>query len=463
MFIFDSNKKKKVEFKPIKDKEVRIYLCGPTVYEHSHLGHARSAIVFDLLRRVLEKNYYKVIFVRNFTDIDDKILKKLKEEKKDLESLTKYYIQSYKKEMQLLNVKTPEKEPKARKSIDSIEKMIQKLLDLDYAYFISNKDIYFDIKLDNKYFSLSKKEKDSNQHRIDNEKEKRNKEDFILWKAKKQDEDIYFNTSLGQGRPGWHIECSAMIQEHLAYKDEEYLIDIHCGGIDLLFPHHENEAAQSRCINKKELAKYWMHNGFVNINGNKMSKSLNNSFFIKDALKIYHPQLIRFYLLSVHYRADFNFSYDDLKATKKRLDRLFRLKKQLIKEKEAKVNEEFKKELLSALNDDLNTSKALAIIDNMVNIANEKIDKNDKKSKEESLANINFIQDIMGIDLENPLEYFSFTIKENTKETINKLIEERLEAKKNKNYQKADKIRQKLLNYGIKIMDNKEGTMWEIM
>lgn len=326
MVIYDSVQKKKVPFIPLKENEVKIYVCGPTVYDDAHLGHARSAIAFDLLRRVFIALNYKVTFVKNFTDIDDKIIKKMHESGQSLEAITSYYIERYKTEMRALHVKDADIEPKATETIEEIIAFIASMLHTKVAYATSD-GIYFDTSKDTKYLCLSHRlvEEEASQSRVEQKEEKKDQKDFALWKFSKENEPSY-PAPFGMGRPGWHIECSAMIEKHLA-SDGDFQIDIHAGGADLLFPHHENEAAQTRCKSHQELAKYWMHNGFVTISGEKMSKSLGNSFFLKDALAIYSGEVLRFYLLATHYRANFNFSEEDLLTTKKRLDKLYRLKK----------------------------------------------------------------------------------------------------------------------------------------
>ncbi len=462
MVIYDSVQQKKVKFEPLEEKKVKIYVCGPTVYDDAHLGHARSSIAFDLLRRVLEANGYQVTFVKNFTDIDDKIIKKMQESGKSLEEITDFYINSYKEDMHSINVLDASIEPKATKTLEEMIKMIENLLKKGFAYKLED-GIYFDTSRDKKYLSIShRNNEEENRSRVLENISKRNPKDFVLWKYPKEGEPK-FTAPFGEGRPGWHIECSAMIKKHLSYKDKPYQIDIHCGGADLLFPHHENEATQSRCSENIELAKYWLHNGFVNIDGEKMSKSLGNSFFIKDALKVYSGEVLRFYLISTHYRANFNFNEEDLHSSKKRLDKLYRLKKRIYPTKASTPNREFKKQLLEALNDDLNISKTLSFIDEMITKANEELDKNPKNKslKREIIANIEFISQIIGVGGENPYHYFQSGVSPEEREIIEKLIRERNEYKKAKEYKKADEVREKLLKMDILIMDTNEGTFWE--
>jgi cysteinyl-tRNA synthetase len=463
--LFDSVKKEKVEFVPIKKEHVKIYLCGPTVYDDSHLGHARSSVSFDLLHRVFLNSGYKVDFARNYTDIDDKIINKMKETGETLKEITEKYIASFESDMENLRVISPNIKPKATENLEAMEKMINGLLEKDFAYKTSSGDIYFDTSKDGNYLSISGRKQESEERisRLENkETEKRNPEDFVLWKSQKGDE-VKFDTSFGSGRPGWHIECSAMIEKHLAYKDTEFSIDIHGGGADLLFPHHENEATQSRCATGHELSKYWLHNGFVKIDGTKMSKSLGNSFFVKDSLKVYSGEVLRFYLLSTNYRQDFNFSEVELLNSKKRLDKIYRLKKRLYGGKVGEVNLYFKNALLDFLHDDLNISETFSKIDEFVSVANDKLDsgKISKVEKREILGNIQFLDSLLGVGGTDAFEYFQFGISENKKAEIENLISERTKAKKEKNFELADKIRNDLDEIEIQIMDTANGTLWE--
>ncbi|MDX9814250.1 MAG: cysteine--tRNA ligase [Sulfurimonadaceae bacterium] len=462
MYIFDSVKKQKLKFTPQNPPKVTMYVCGPTVYDDAHLGHAKSALVFDLLHRVLEANGYEVTYAKNITDIDDKIIKRALELNISTQELAQKYTKAYHDEMSKLGVKRADLEPKATENLEAIFDLIKKLLEKNHAYRVSSCDIYFDTASDSKYLSLSHRvqnEEDKKQ-RVEGDKEKKNSADFALWKIAKDDE-VSFDSPFGAGRPGWHIECSAMIDEHLADKNSEFAIDIHGGGADLLFPHHENEAAQSRCATGQNLAAYWVHNGFVTINNEKMSKSLGNSFFLKDALKHYDGEVLRFYLLSVHYRANFNFSYEDLDEAKKRLDKLYRLKKRVFNLSFESKKTEFKDRLLEALNDDLNISEALAIVDEMINSSNEALDKKDKTIKDELLSNLEFVEKLLGFGGQNPYEYFQHGISDEQKTKIDELIAKRVEAKKAKDFTLADAIRDELSALGIAIMDTPDGTFWE--
>lgn len=465
MHIYDSRLKERVPFEPIDKNDVKIYVCGPTVYDYSHLGHARSAISFDLLRRVLRALGYSVKMAKNFTDIDDKIIKKAQEENKNIKEITGFYTEKYLEEMGTLGILRPDFEPKATENMEAMGKMILELLKDGYAYKTLDGSVYLDVTKDVQYGIISHKVDDETENRIDNDPHKKHTKDFALWKACKEGEEKYcFKLDgLAHGRPGWHIECSAMIESIFGHTGDGYSIDIHGGGADLLFPHHENEACQSRCATKKELSKYWMHNGFVNIDGEKMSKSLKNSFFIKDALENFSGEVLRFYLMSTHYRAPLHYNHHDLLTSKKRLDKLYRLKKRVYGIKGKGVDEKFKTLLLNALSDDLNTSKALAVIDEFVKLSNDFLDTRepDNKRRAHIVSNIAFIEETMGFGGTDAYAYFQHGIDAEEKETIEQLIQQRSEAKKEKDYAKADAIRDELTAKQIGIMDTPEGTVWE--
>lgn len=462
MYIYDSVKKEKVEFVPLIANKATIYVCGPTVYDDAHLGHARSSLSFDMLFRTFKTLGYEVNFIRNFTDIDDKIIKKMQESNKSLKEITEYYMQRYNEDMDAIGILHPTLAPKATQNLEAMIEMINTLLTKNIAYKISNGDIYFDTSKDALYGKLSNKISDEMLSRIESVSEKRNSKDFALWKACTENDTVCFEANFGKGRPGWHIECSAMIQKHTKPVDG-YSIDIHGGGADLLFPHHENEASQSRCATGHELAKYWMHNGFVQIDGEKMSKSLGNSFFLKDTLKIYDGEIVRFYLSSVHYRNDFNFNEEDLLNSKKRLDKIYRLKKRVFDATPSTTNSEFKQALLDAMSDDLNISVALSTIDEMITKANELLDinNNDKNVKREALSNIEFIGELLGFGYKNPFAYFQLGLEPQLAKKIDTLIEQRTNAKLEKNFELADKIRDELKTMDINIMDTTNGTFWE--
>ncbi len=460
--IYDTKRKEKVAFETIVENRAKIYVCGPTVYDDAHLGHARSAVAFDLLHRLLKCNGYEVEFIKNFTDIDDKIIARSKASQRSCEDISKEYIKSYLEDMDKMLVLKANHEPKATEYLKKMEDMIEILLSRDIAYKLPNGDIYLDVEKDSLYGSLSKRIEDENsQSRIENDEQKRNRRDFALWKAYKGDDDVGYDSPLGKGRPGWHIECSAMI-EQFAYEGD-YAIDLHAGGADLIFPHHENEASQTRCAKEQEIAKYWMHNEFVTINGEKMSKSLGNSFFVKDALNIYDGEIIRFYLLSTHYRAPLHFSEEDLLVSKKRLDKIYRLKKRIYGVEKKSEDTGFKDELLDTLGDDLNISKSLATIDEMIAKYNETLD-NEPKNKEAKAKinkNIEFITSLLGVGGKDAYEYFQLGISPEQKDEIENLIKRREEAKKIKNFKEADELREELIAKNISIMDTPQGTQWE--
>ena len=464
MYIYDSVQKTKREFTPLEEGKASLYVCGPTVYDDAHLGHAKSALVFDLLTRILTANGYDVTYARNITDIDDKIIKKAIEQKKDIKEITDFYIDAFHKEMEAIGVSRPTIEPKATESLEAMTELIQKLIDSNHAYRTDEGDVYFDTASDSEYLKLSARvqDEDDKQQRVESSSLKKNPADFALWKSVK-DDTITFDSPFGAGRPGWHLECSAMIEKHLAKPDAKFAVDIHGGGADLLFPHHENEAAQTRCGTNHALANYWMHNGFVNINGEKMSKSLGNSFFLKDALKEYDGEVLRFYLLSTHYRSNFNFNTEDLAISKRRLDKIYRLKKRLFGLAENTEATTFKDELLKALSDDMNVSSALALIDEIISHANETLDTAGKHKvlKKETISNLAYIENILGFGVKNPFEYFQFGVTSDIKVKINELISLRNEAKKEKNFETSDKLRDEILTFGVSIMDTPQGTFWE--
>lgn len=464
MFIYDSTKKEKLKFIPLVDGKATLYVCGPTVYDDAHLGHAKSALVFDLLTRVLRANGLDVTYARNITDIDDKIIKKASEQNKTIKEITDFYTSSFHNEMAQIGVEKPDIEPKATESLDAMIDLIQTLINKGHAYATDEGDVYFDTASDNEYLRLSNRVQDEEdkQERVESSNMKKNSADFALWKSVK-DGTITYDSPYGAGRPGWHLECSAMIEKHLAKDGLSAAVDIHGGGADLLFPHHENEAAQTRCATNHSIANYWMHNGFVNIDGQKMSKSLGNSFFLKDALKAYDGEVLRFYLLSTHYRSNFNFNEEDLIVAKKRLDKIYRLKKRLFGLAENDDKTEFRDALLLSLSDDLNISTSLALIDEMLSHANETLDTAGKHKvlKKETISNLSFIETVLGFGVKNPYEYFQFGIDTETKTKLDELISLRNEAKKDKNFELSDKIRDEILAFDVNIMDTPQGTFWE--
>ncbi len=452
------------EFHPIKDNEVKMYVCGPTVYDNAHLGHARCYITWDTLYRYLKFKGYNVTYCRNVTDVDDKILKKADDQGVEPSDITDKYYKSFVESMKNLNCLKPDIEPRATKTIGEMIAMVKKLEQEGYAYSIDG-DVYFRVEKYKKYGELSSQPiKDLlNGARVEANDKKENPLDFALWK---KDELHGYNSPWGKGRPGWHIECSAMSKKYLGNT-----IDIHAGGADLAFPHHENERAQSECANDCTFAKYWMHNGFVTINKEKMSKSLNNFLTIDDVLRKYDSNAIRLFILTNHYRMPVEFNDLALSSAANGAKRLinsvagFEVKNEYDK----KAIEEFE----SAMDDDLNTSKALAILFNLA----DKIKKNDNA---QIMANtLVYLGSVLGFDFSlankeisfeelkeivKPL-YDEFNIDKNSdpKETIQKIIEIRKQARNDKNWAKSDEIRNTLLKYKIQLNDSKEGTTWQIL
>ncbi len=462
MLIFNTKTNTKDQI-PQDQEEIKIYVCGPTVYDHAHLGHARSALSFDLLVRVLKTLGHKTIFARNITDVDDKIIKKMNESGKSLEEISEFYYKSYADDLQSINCLKPDLEPKATENIEEMAGMVDTLLKNGCAYKISNGDVYFDTSKDKEYLSLSKRKSDDLQTRLDGTSEKRDEKDFVLWKARSDNDTVSFDSIVGAGRPGWHLECSAMIKKHLA-REGEFQIDIHGGGSDLIFPHHENECAQSRCAYGNELSRVWMHNGFVTINSEKMSKSLGNGFSLGEAITLFGGEYVRNYLIQTHYRQNFNFSHDDLLSSTKRLDRIYRLKKRVEEaQDEGEIDQDFKDKILEALSNDLNISEAFAVLEELMANSNEKLDKNpkDKKLKSDIKATIDFISKLLGIGYKESVMHFQQGVSDEQKKEIEEMLSIRTEAKKNKDFITADDIRQKLLKLDINIMDTSCGTIWE--
>ncbi|MDO4673768.1 cysteine--tRNA ligase [Campylobacter sp.] len=455
MQLFDSALKEKI---PLNEEKINLYLCGPTVYDDAHLGHARSSVCFDLLRRVLLALGRRVSFARNYTDIDDKILKKMQESGQSLEQVSEFYIASYERDMRALRVMEPDFKPRATHFIKAMISLIENLQKRDFAYVLED-GIYFDVSKDADYFSLSKRQSEENLSRLSGNSAKKNASDFVLWKF----DAAFYEAPFGRGRPGWHTECVAMIES--LFEDG---LDIHAGGADLLFPHHENEAAQCRCAWGKNLAKSWLHNGFVKMHGEKMSKSLNNSFFLKDALREFHGEVLRFYLLGTHYRAHFNYSRPDLMAAKRRLDKFYRLKKRLnlagFDEDFAGLSAPISGQILACLSDDLNISKALALLDEFLNSANAALDKEPKNKalKQDLTGSLQELASIFGFGFLSGEDYFQWGVSKERREGIEARILQRAEAKKNRDFQRADALRAELAAEGIVLLDTPQGVVWEV-
>lgn len=461
MILYNTLTKKKEKFDLINknNNKIKIYACGPTVYNFIHIGNARPICVFDVLRRYLIYKNYDVIFVQNFTDIDDKIIKRANQENTSCKEISEKYIQEYKKDAAGLNIMPATVHPKATETISEIISIIKILIQKEFAY-VSGGDVYFDITKFKDYGKLSGQsiEELESGARVEIGEKKRNALDFALWKASKPDEP-YWQSPWGSGRPGWHIECSAMIKKHLGET-----IDIHCGGQDLIFPHHENEIAQSECANNKILARFWLHNGFININNKKMSKSLNNFFTVREIAEKYGYQPIRYLMISSHYKSPLNFSDEIIKQCQNSLERLSNFRKNL--ENLEKINnnnninlnicdniDEIRNNFIKYMDDDLNTSGALSVIFDMIKDINNKIAKQEKYSNNSIREIIKLFDDltqVLGLKFESQ--------NKNLTKEIEDLLAKREFYRKNKNWSEADKIRDLLKSKGYDIQDSKSST-----
>ena len=467
MKIFNTLTRTKEEFVPLEPGKVKMYVCGPTVYNLIHIGNARPMIVFDTVRRYFEYKGYQVDYVSNFTDVDDKIIKKAIEEGVDADTISKRYIAECKKDMEGMNVRPATRHPLATEEICGMLDMIQTLIEKGHAYAAEDGTVYFRVKSFKDYGKLSHKNLEDLQSgfreiKVTGEEGKEDPNDFVLWKPKKEGEP-YWESPWCQGRPGWHIECSVMAKKYLGDQ-----IDIHAGGEDLIFPHHENEIAQSESANDKPFATYWMHNAFLNIDNRKMSKSLGNFFTVREISEKYDLQVLRFFMLSAHYRSPLNFSADLMEASKNGLDRILtaaeRLRALKGKAKEEKLSsqEEENAAVLAALtekyeaamDDDFNTADAISALFEMVKLANS------TASEESSLAYVDLLLEkidmlcqVMGILTERK--------KEALDQEVEDLIAKRQAARKERNFALADEIRGKLLEMGIVLEDTREGVKWK--
>ena len=466
MKLFNTMTRKKEEFVPLEEGKVRMYVCGPTVYNLIHIGNARPMIVFDTVRRYMEYKGYEVNFVSNFTDVDDKIIKKAIEEGVSAEEVSRRYIEECKKDMAAMNVKPATTHPLATQEIDGMIEMIQTLIDKGYAYAVSDGTVYFRVKKFKEYGKLSHKNLDDLQSgfrslKVSGEEQKEDPLDFVLWKPKKEGEP-YWKSPWCDGRPGWHIECSVMSKKYLG---EE--IDIHAGGEDLIFPHHENEIAQSECCNGKIFARYWMHNGFLNIDNRKMSKSLGSFRTVREIAKQYDLQVLRFFMLSAHYRSPLNFSADLMESSKNALERIVDAAGRLRDRKEADKSpmteneqsllaeaESFRKKFEEAMDDDFNTADALAAVFELVKFANTNV------TEESTGAFAGAVLDIM-VTLCDVLGLVVLKKEEVLDKDVEELIQERQAARKAKDFAKADEIRSRLLEMGIELKDTREGVKWK--
>lgn len=466
MKLYNTLTKRKEEFVPLEEGKVKMYVCGPTVYNFIHIGNARPMIVFDTARRYMEYKGYEVNFVSNFTDVDDKIIKKAIEEGVSAEEVSERYIKECKKDMADMNVKPATTHPQATKEIDGMVEMIQTLVDKGYAYAVDG-TVYFRTRKFNEYGKLSHKNLDdlrsgNRSLLVSGEDQKEDPLDFVLWKPKKEGEPFWVSP-WGEGRPGWHIECSVMSKKYLG---EE--IDIHAGGEDLIFPHHENEIAQSECCNGKIFARYWLHNGFLNIDNRKMSKSLGNFFTVREIGEKYDLQVLRFFMLSAHYRSPLNFSQEIMESSKNALERIVtavtNLKHlsesaqsvNLSEEEQALLKEMgvYRQKFEEAMDDDLNTADAVSAVFELVKFANTNAgEKSSKEFVEKLKEEIVSLGDILGLLVDKK--------EESLDDEIEKLIAERQAARKARDFKRADEIRDQLLSQGIILEDTREGVKWK--
>lgn len=463
MKIYNTLTRRKEELKPIKEGEVKIYACGPTVYNYIHIGNARPLCVFDTLRRYLEYRGYNVRFVQNFTDIDDKIIKKALEENSDYKTVSEKYIEEFWKDVKGMNFREATVHPKATENIDEIISIISTLIEKGYAYSVENGDVYFSPKKFNEYGKLSHQPLEDLEAgaRINIGELKKEPMDFALWKGAKPGEP-YWDSPWGKGRPGWHIECSAMVRRYLGET-----IDIHCGGQDLIFPHHENEIAQSECCNGVPFANYWMHNGYINVDNVKMSKSLGNFFTVRDVAEKYGYEPIRYLMISSQYRSPINYSVDIIEQCKASLQRLYTCRDNLdfaiengaettpdnadkIKNMLSSRREQF----ITAMDDDLNTADAISAVFELVRDINTNvIGENASKDMAEFAANL--FDELTGV-----LGLVYNRNKESLDSEIEALIEARQNARKEKNWAEADRIRDELKAQGIILEDTPQGVKW---
>lgn len=465
MKIFNTLSRQKEEFIPLEAGKVKMYVCGPTVYNLIHIGNARPMIVFDTVRRYFEYKGYDVNFVSNFTDVDDKIIKKAIEEGVDADTVSKRYIEECKKDMEAMNVKPATKNPLATEEICGMLDMIAHLIESGHAYAAKDGTVYFRTKSFDQYGKLSHKNLEDLQSgfrelKVTGEEEKEDPSDFVLWKPKKEGEP-YWESPWCDGRPGWHIECSVMSKKYLGDQ-----IDIHAGGEDLIFPHHENEIAQSEAANGKEFAKYWMHNAFLNIDNRKMSKSLGNFFTVRDISEKYDLQVLRFFMLSAHYRSPLNFSADLMESSKNGLERILtavdklkgleasaKTEGLLEKEDKNQINALVEK-YEAAMDDDFNTADAISAIFELVKLSNSTTDEESSLEYVTLLKNtIEKLCDILGIITEKEEVILA--------EEIEAMIAARQQARKDKDFALADEIRGKLLDQGIVLEDTREGVKWK--
>ena len=460
MKLYNTLTRRKEEFKPIDEGQVKMYSCGPTVYNYFHLGNARPFIVFDCLRSFLEYRGYNVKFVQNFTDVDDKLINKAREEGCTVGEIAEKYIKEYFVDAKGLGIREATVHPRATENIDAIIETVKTLIDKGHAYEAEG-DVYFSVQSHKGYGKLSHQPLDDLETGVRKEldEKKRHPMDFALWKKRKTDDEIGWESPWGIGRPGWHIECTAMVNRFLGPT-----IDIHSGGFDLIFPHHENEIAQSECANDAPFANFWMHNGFINVNNEKMSKSLGNFFTVRDIAEKYDYEVIRFFMLSAHYRSPINFCDELMDAAKNGLERIYNCIDNLdfvyenapqgeLSSEIEEAMKGFSEKFIQAMEDDLNTADAISAIFEAVRYANSI--KNASKKDIECLKNT--ILELGGV-----LGLLKNTKKEDISAEVEALIAQRTEARKNKNWAEADRIRDELKERGIILEDTPDGVKWKM-
>ena len=464
MKLYNTLSRKKEEFIPITDGEVKMYVCGPTVYNLFHIGNGRTFIVFDTIRKYLEYKGYKVTFVQNFTDIDDKMINKANEENTTVKDLGDKFIREYYKDADDLNIERATINPRATDYICDIVDFVGKLIEKGYAYEVEG-DVYFHTKKFSEYGKLSGQNIEDLQAgaRINIDKRKKDSMDFAIWKSQKSGEPAW-ESPWGMGRPGWHIECSCMVKKLLGDT-----IDIHAGGMDLSFPHHENEVAQSEALTGKPFANYWLHSAYININNQKMSKSLNNFFTAREVLKEYDAEVIRFFMMSAHYRIQINFSKDLLESAKASLDRLYNsvsnlenLINEVSKERMDQIEKEYivsldkyRQKYIAKMDDDFNTADAITVLFELTKNINTNITIG--SSKEAAAKSLDIIR-----ELGKPLGILQKSTKLSLEDEVEGLIQDRQNARKNKDFALADKIRDELKDRGIVLEDTPQGVRWRL-
>ena len=473
--VYNTLHRKKEPFEPLDPGKVRMYVCGPTVYDSCHIGHARSVVVFDVIARYLKAIGYEVLYVRNFTDVDDKIIDKANQLGVESTTVAEKFIKEFYDDMDALNVERATIEPKATDHITQIIQFIEKLAIGGFAYQVEG-DVYFSVEKFKEYGKLSGRKLDEMEAgaRIDIDERKNNPFDFVLWKSAKPGEP-FWESPWGKGRPGWHIECSVMSSEYLGVT-----FDIHGGGKDLCFPHHENEIAQSESISGELFVKYWIHNGFVNINQEKMSKSLGNFLMIKDVLKTYHPEVVRFFLLSNHYRSPIDFTEKAMDEARKGLDKMYALFLRVDNTIGLESNQDIEtgdcwQQFCEAMDDDFNSAQGIGIIFDTVRTVNRLLDQYESSGSDQikltiqsDIEDIRRTSNILGILLEKPDEYFDkkqtqvLEQKSIDPAMIAKMVEARNAARKAKDWKKADQIRNQLADMDVILEDRPEGTVWKI-